>query len=48
MGSEMKLWPLGDKMGVLESFRSDLPNLMKDIPNLMKDVPNFVKDVARV
>ena len=35
-------------MGVSESVRSDVPNLMKYVPNLIKDVPNFVKDVPRV
>ena len=35
-------------MGVPESVRSDVPNLVKDVLNLMKDVPNFVKDVLRV
>ena len=35
-------------MGVSESVRSDVPNLMKDVPNFVKDVPNFVNDVPRV
>ena len=35
-------------MGVSESVRSDVPNLMKDVANFKKDVPNFVKDVPRV
>ena len=35
-------------MGVLESIRSDVPNLMKDVPNFVKDVSNFVNDVTRV
>ena len=26
-------------MGVSESVRSDVPNLMKDVPNFVKDVP---------
>ena len=35
-------------MGVSESVRSDVSNLMKDVPNFVMDVPNFVKDVQRV
>ena len=35
-------------MGVSESVRSDVPNLMKDVPNFVKDIPKFVKDVPSV
>ena len=35
-------------MGVLETIRLDVPNLMKDVLNFVKDVLNFVKDVLRV
>ena len=48
MGSKMKSWTIHVQMGVLETVRSDVPNLMKDVPNFVKDVPNFVKDVPRV
>ena len=30
-------------MGVSESIRSDIPNLMKDVPNFVKDVPRVPK-----
>ena len=30
-------------MGVSESVRSDLPNLMKDVPYFVKDVPRVPK-----
>ena len=39
MGSEMKLWPLGDKMGVLEAIGWGVPNFIKDVPNFVRDVP---------
>ena len=48
MGSQMKLWTLGDKMGVPEVIGWDVPNFTKDVPNFTKDVPNFVKDVPRI
>ena len=48
MGSQMKLWNLGDKMGVPEATRWDVPNFTKDVPNFVSDVPNFVKGVPRV
>ena len=41
MGSQMKLWTLGDKMGVPKAIRWDAPNFTKD-------VPNFVNDATRV
>ena len=44
----MKLWSIHVEMGVLESVRLDVPNLMKDVPNLMKDASNLMKDVPRV
>ena len=43
-----KLWTIHVEMGVSESVRSGVPNLMKDVPNFVRDVPNFVKDVPRV
>ena len=44
----MKFWTIHVEMGVSESIRSDVPNLMKDVPNFVKDVSNFVNDVTRV
>ena len=44
----MKLWTLGDKMGVLEATGRDVPNFTKDVSNFVKDVLDFVKDVPRV
>ena len=35
-------------MGVSESVRSDVPNLMKDVPNFVKDVPRVQKYVPEV
>ena len=34
-------------MGVSESVRSDVPNLMKDVPNFLKDVPRVTNCVPR-
>ena len=34
-------------MGVSETIRSDVSNLMKDIPNFVKDVPRVPKCVPR-
>ena len=48
MGFQMKLWTLGDKMGVPKATRWDMPNFTKDVPNFVKDVPDFVKDVPKV
>ena len=48
MGTQMKLWTLGDKMEVPEAIGWDVPNFIKDVLNFVKDVPNFVKDVPRV
>ena len=36
MGCQMKLCPLGDKMGVLEAIGWDVPKFTKDVPR----VPN--------
>ena len=43
MGSQMKLWILSDKMGVLEAIGWDAPNFIKDVPNFVKDVPRILK-----
>ena len=48
MGSQMKLWTLGDTMGVPKAIGWDIPNFIKDVPNFVKNVQNFVKDVPRV
>ena len=48
MGFQMKLWPLGDKMGVPKEIGWDVLNFIKDIPNFVNVVPNFVKGVPRV
>ena len=48
MGFLKKLWTIHVEIGVSESVRSDVPNLMKDVPNFVNDVPNFVKDIPRV
>ena len=48
MGSQMKLWTLSDKIGVLKEIGWDVPNFTKDVPNFVKHVPNFVKDVPIV
>ena len=48
MGSQMKLWTLCDKMGVLEATRWDLSNFTNDVLNFVKNVLNFVKDVPMV
>ena len=34
-------------MGVPETIRSDVPNLMKDVPNFVKDVPRVPKCIPR-
>ena len=34
-------------MGVSESVRSDVPNLMKDVPNFVKDVPKVRKCITK-
>ena len=47
MGSQMKLWNLGDKMGVPEATRWDVPNFTKDVPNFVNDVPRVPKCVPR-
>ena len=33
MGFQMKLWTLGDKMGVPKAIGWDIPNFTKDVPN---------------
>ena len=43
MGSQMKLWNLGNKMGVPEAIGWDAPNFIKDVPNFVKDVPRILK-----
>ena len=48
VGSQMKLWTLGDKMGVLEATGWDVPNFTKNVANFVKNVPDFVKNVSRV
>ena len=48
MGSQVKLWTLGDKIGIPETIRWDVPNFTKDVPNFVKDIPYFVKEVPRV
>ena len=48
MGSQMKLWTIGDKMGVPKAIRWDVPNFTKDVPNFVNDIPYFVKDATRV
>ena len=40
MGSKMKLWTIHVQIGVLETTKSDVPNLMKNVPNFVKDVPS--------
>ena len=47
-GSQMKLWTLGDKLGVPKAIGLEVPNFIKDVPNFVKDLPNFVKDEPRV
>ena len=47
MGSQMKLWTIGDKMGVLEAIGSDVQNFEKDEPNFVKDVPRVLKCIWR-
>ena len=34
-------------MRVMETIRSDVPNLMKDVPNFVKDVPRVPKCIPR-
>ena len=47
MGSQMKLWTLGDKMGVPKAIGSDVQNFEKDEPNFVKDVPRVLKCIWR-
>ena len=47
MGSKMKSWTIHVQMGVSETIRSDVPNLMKDVPNFVNDVPRVPKRVSR-
>ena len=47
MGSKMKSWTIHVRMGVPETIRSDVPNLMKDVQNFVKDVPRVPKCVSR-
>ena len=35
-------------MGVSESVRSDVPNLIKDVSNFVKDVPRVEKCVPKL
>ena len=48
MGSQMKLWTLGDKMGVPKAIGWDVSNFLKHVPNFVKNIPNFANDVLRV
>ena len=48
MGSQMKLWTLGDKIRVPKAIGWNVPNFTKNVPYFVKDVPNFVKDIPRV
>ena len=48
MGSQMKLWTLGDRIGVPKEIGWNGPNFTKDVPNFVKVIPNFVKDVPKV
>ena len=47
MGSQMKLWTLGDRMGVPKATERDVPNFTKDVPNFVKDVPRIQKCIMR-
>ena len=47
MGSQMKLWTLGDKMGVPEVIGWDVPNFTKNVPNFVNDVPRVPKCIPR-
>ena len=48
MGSQRKLWTLGDKMGVPKAIGWDVSNFLKHVPNFVKNIPNFANDVLRV
>ena len=47
MGFKMKSWTIHVQMGISETIRLDVPNLMKDIPNFVNDVPRVPKCVPR-
>ena len=47
MGFKMKSWTIHVQMGISETIRLDVPNLMKDIPNFVNDVPRVPKWVSR-
>ena len=47
MGSQVKLWTLGDKMGIPETIGWDVPNFTKDVSNFVKVVPRVPKCVLR-
>ena len=47
IGSQIKLWALGDKMGVPQAIEWGVPNFLKDVPNFVKDVPTVPKRVLR-
>ena len=47
MGSKMKSQTIHVQMGVMETIRLDVPNLMKDVPNFVNDVPRVLKCVPR-
>ena len=47
IGFQMKLWTLGDKMGVPEAIGWDVQNFINDVPNFMKDIPRIPKCVTR-
>ena len=47
MGSKIKSWIIHVQMGVSETIRSDVSNLMKNVPNFVKDVPSIPKCITR-
>ena len=47
MGSQMKLWTLGDKLVVPKAIGWDVPNFTKDVSNFVKVVPRVPKCVLR-
>ena len=47
-GFQNEIMTIHVQMGIPETIRSNVPNLIKDVPNFVKDEPNFVKDVPRV
>ena len=47
MGSQMKLWTLGDKMGVSKEIGWDVPNFTKDAPNFVKKCTKFCEECTK-